>query len=183
TDGGNEPSAARQKHCSPKLARGTSKPYTAEQEQPAGFDAATKTSAIVSDERDKPAINYQQVACPEPHEAQILRHENSSHTDEQNGRSAEDEPDSSRKQKRATQVERRSPRGSQRRVNARGLLGFMEHRPPGQHHTTHVKRQQDQRRHTMQRVQVTVAQVSQETSEAGQPAQQECPPSPGLARL
>jgi hypothetical protein len=87
-----EPDAACQHQHLPKASRWSTEPDGEEEKQSAGGNGAPEGSAIVSNKREKPPIDGNEITCTEAQVSQILRDENARHPNEQNGHSSRYEP-------------------------------------------------------------------------------------------
>src|ERR1043166_3974048 len=145
-DGDEKSRAARQCHRSPKTPGGATKPNAVEEQQSDCGGGAPERGPIMGDERDKPPVDRQEVACAQAQVLQILRDEDACHADEQNRGSADDEPGARGQQKPSPKTEPRSPGWTRRNDISETMCGTFQNESPSHCETTCVKRQQRQSR-------------------------------------
>src|SRR5438552_2591930 len=83
-----EAADARQRQCLPKIARRCSFPDATANHQTADANTAAEARAVVSDEGDEAGIDGLQLRYRHIHELQVLRNENTGHSDNHNGRAS-----------------------------------------------------------------------------------------------
>src|SRR6185503_867258 len=89
TDGGYEASRAGDGQRLPEVSRGPATPDTEEQDEAATPESATKSSAVVCNERNEARADGVEVVGGQLHVFEVLRNENSGHADNEDGSARE----------------------------------------------------------------------------------------------